>query len=50
MESFYCQFFDEVIVNNGVQDSCLELLEAIRRAQEEPQWVPASWLRPPADC
>uniref|UniRef100_A0A3B3RI82 MAGUK p55 scaffold protein 4 n=1 Tax=Paramormyrops kingsleyae TaxID=1676925 RepID=A0A3B3RI82_9TELE len=50
MESFYCQFFDEVIVNNGVQDSCLELLEAIRRAQEEPQWVPASWLRHTADC
>ncbi|XP_048885327.1 MAGUK p55 subfamily member 4-like [Brienomyrus brachyistius] len=49
MESFYCQFFDEVIVNNGLQDSCLELLEAIRRAQKEPQWVPASWIRPTVD-
>uniref|UniRef100_A0A8C8FDM6 Uncharacterized protein n=1 Tax=Oncorhynchus tshawytscha TaxID=74940 RepID=A0A8C8FDM6_ONCTS len=46
MESHYCQFFDSVMVNDGLQDSCVQLLRAVRRAQDEPQWVPASWIRP----
>ncbi|KAJ8349898.1 hypothetical protein SKAU_G00250280 [Synaphobranchus kaupii] len=46
MEHQYCQFFDHVIVNDRLQDSCVQLLTAIRRAQDEPQWVPASWLCP----
>uniref|UniRef100_A0A8C4S1P5 MAGUK p55 scaffold protein 4 n=1 Tax=Erpetoichthys calabaricus TaxID=27687 RepID=A0A8C4S1P5_ERPCA len=45
-ESQYCQFFDHVIVNETLQDACVHLLTAVRRAQDEPQWVPASWLRP----
>uniref|UniRef100_A0A674EAG6 MAGUK p55 scaffold protein 4 n=1 Tax=Salmo trutta TaxID=8032 RepID=A0A674EAG6_SALTR len=46
MESQYCQFFDSVMVNDGLQDSCVQLLRAVRRAQDEPQWVPANWIRP----
>lgn len=46
MESQYWQFFDHVIVNDELQDSCVQLLTAVSRAQDEPQWVPASWIRP----
>lgn len=46
MEQHYGQFFDHVIVNDGLQVSCVQLMTAVRRAQEEPQWVPASWIRP----
>lgn len=46
MEQHYSQCFDHVIVNDGLQASCVRLMMAVRRAQEEPQWVPASWIRP----
>ncbi|KAI4880267.1 hypothetical protein NFI96_030706, partial [Prochilodus magdalenae] len=46
MEQHYSQFFDHVIVNDGLQASCVQLLTAVRRAQDEPQWVPTSWIRP----
>lgn len=46
MESHYCQFFDYVMVNDRLQDSCVQLLRAVRRAQDEPQWVPVNWIRP----
>ncbi|XP_053273266.1 MAGUK p55 subfamily member 4 [Pleuronectes platessa] len=49
MESHFSQFFDHVIVNDGLQDSCAQLLTAARKAQDEPQWVPASWIRPTTD-
>uniref|UniRef100_A0A3B4ZLV7 Membrane palmitoylated protein 4 n=1 Tax=Stegastes partitus TaxID=144197 RepID=A0A3B4ZLV7_9TELE len=49
MESHYWQFFDHVIVNDELQDSCVQLLTAVRKAQDEPQWVPASWIRPTAE-
>ncbi|XP_058889547.1 MAGUK p55 subfamily member 4-like isoform X2 [Acipenser ruthenus] len=48
MEAQYRQFFDHVIVNENLQDSCVQLLSTVRRAQDEPQWVPATWLRPAA--
>uniref|UniRef100_A0A8C2KNL9 Membrane palmitoylated protein 4 n=1 Tax=Cyprinus carpio TaxID=7962 RepID=A0A8C2KNL9_CYPCA len=46
MEQHYCQFFDHAIVNDGLQAACVQLLTAVRRAQDEPQWVPAAWIRP----
>lgn len=49
IESNYWQFFDHVIINNELQDSCVELLTAVTRAQDEPQWVPASWIRPTSE-
>uniref|UniRef100_A0A1A8MVL8 Membrane protein, palmitoylated 4 (MAGUK p55 subfamily member 4) n=1 Tax=Nothobranchius pienaari TaxID=704102 RepID=A0A1A8MVL8_9TELE len=49
MESQYWQYFDQVIINDELQDSCVQLLTAVRRSQDEPQWVPASWIRPTAE-
>ncbi|XP_077576924.1 MAGUK p55 subfamily member 4 [Stigmatopora nigra] len=49
MESQYSQFFDYVIVNKDLQDSCVQLLNAIRKAQDEPQWIPTNWIRPQTD-
>uniref|UniRef100_A0A8C6K8B3 MAGUK p55 scaffold protein 4 n=1 Tax=Nothobranchius furzeri TaxID=105023 RepID=A0A8C6K8B3_NOTFU len=49
MESQYRQYFDQVIINDELQDSCVQLLTAVRRSQDEPQWVPASWIRPTAE-
>ncbi|XP_013856634.1 MAGUK p55 subfamily member 4 isoform X2 [Austrofundulus limnaeus] len=46
MESQLWHFFDQVIVNDELQDSCVQLLTAVRKAQDEPHWVPASWIRP----
>ncbi|XP_052003964.1 MAGUK p55 subfamily member 4-like [Xyrauchen texanus] len=46
MEAKFRQFFDCVIVNDDLQDSCMYLFTAIQHAQEEPQWIPASWLAP----
>ncbi|XP_072235615.1 MAGUK p55 subfamily member 4 [Leuresthes tenuis] len=48
IESQYSQLFDHVIINDELQDSCVQLLTAVRKAQDEPQWVPASWIRPTA--
>ncbi|XP_040925768.1 MAGUK p55 subfamily member 4-like isoform X2 [Betta splendens] len=46
IESQYWQFFDNVIVNDELHDSCIQLLTVVRKAQDEPQWVPVSWIRP----
>ncbi|XP_061898901.1 MAGUK p55 subfamily member 4-like isoform X2 [Entelurus aequoreus] len=46
MESHYAQFFDGVIVNEDLKESCLQLLAAVQEAQDEPQWLPASWITP----
>ncbi|XP_023568168.1 MAGUK p55 subfamily member 4 [Octodon degus] len=44
MEAEFGQFFDHVIVNDNLQDACAQLLSTIERAQEEPQWVPVTWI------
>ncbi|XP_069082160.1 MAGUK p55 subfamily member 4 isoform X2 [Pleurodeles waltl] len=44
MEAQYGQYFDLAIVNDNLQTACVQLLSAICSAQEEPQWVPASWI------
>ncbi|XP_044287816.1 MAGUK p55 subfamily member 4 isoform X2 [Varanus komodoensis] len=44
METQFGQFFDHVIVNDDLQEACMQLLTAVRRAQDEPQWVPATWI------
>uniref|UniRef100_A0A8D2B5G7 MAGUK p55 subfamily member 4 n=1 Tax=Sciurus vulgaris TaxID=55149 RepID=A0A8D2B5G7_SCIVU len=49
METQFGQFFDHVIVNDNLQDSCAELLSAVQKAQEEPQWVPATWISTDAE-
>lgn len=45
MEAKYKQFFDSVVVNDYLQDSCMKLCSIIQQAQNEPQWIPVSWIR-----
>ncbi|XP_021573839.1 MAGUK p55 subfamily member 4 isoform X3 [Carlito syrichta] len=49
METQFGQFFDHVIVNDNLQDACAQLLSAIQKAQEELQWVPATWISSDAE-
>lgn len=49
MESQNWQVFDHVIVNDELQDACVQLLTAVGRAQDEPQWIPVTWIRPTAE-
>ncbi|XP_020823744.1 MAGUK p55 subfamily member 4 [Phascolarctos cinereus] len=44
METQFGQFFDQVIVNDSLQEACAELLTTVQQAQDEPQWVPATWI------
>ncbi|XP_060112989.1 MAGUK p55 subfamily member 4 [Heteronotia binoei] len=44
MEAQFGQFFDHVIVNDNLEEACMQLLSAVRRAQDEPQWVLATWI------
>ncbi|XP_047456130.1 MAGUK p55 subfamily member 4-like [Mugil cephalus] len=46
IELKYKQFFDSVVVNDDLQDACMQLCSTIQMAQEEPQWMPVSWGRP----
>ncbi|XP_064441903.1 MAGUK p55 subfamily member 4 [Mirounga angustirostris] len=50
MEAQFGQFFDHVIVNDNLQDACAQLLSAVQKAQEEPQWVPAPWVSSDTEC
>lgn len=45
IEAKYKQFFDTVLVNEDLQDSCIQLCSIIQQAQDEPQWIPVSWTR-----
>ncbi|XP_061579288.1 MAGUK p55 subfamily member 4-like isoform X2 [Cololabis saira] len=45
MEAKYKQFFDSVLVNDYMQDACIKLWSVIQQAQNEPQWIPVSWIR-----
>uniref|UniRef100_A0AAQ5ZQW0 Membrane protein, palmitoylated 4a (MAGUK p55 subfamily member 4) n=1 Tax=Amphiprion ocellaris TaxID=80972 RepID=A0AAQ5ZQW0_AMPOC len=45
MEAKYRQFFDSVLVNDDLQDACIQLCSIIQQAQNEPQWIPVSWGR-----
>jgi MAGUK p55 subfamily protein 5 len=40
----YSHYFDWIIVNDDLSVASDMLKEVARRAEEEPQWVPASWL------
>ncbi|KAM9346931.1 MAGUK p55 subfamily member 4-like [Symphorus nematophorus] len=45
IEAKYKQFFDSVLVNDDLQDACIQLCSIIQEAQDEPQWIPVSWSR-----
>uniref|UniRef100_A0A8C7WTK1 Guanylate kinase-like domain-containing protein n=1 Tax=Oryzias sinensis TaxID=183150 RepID=A0A8C7WTK1_9TELE len=40
IEAKYKQFFDSILVNDGLQDACMKLCSVIHQAQNEPQWIP----------
>ncbi|XP_075687325.1 MAGUK p55 subfamily member 4 [Rhinoderma darwinii] len=44
MEDQFGQFFDQVLVNDDLQSASVQLLSIVRRAQDEPQWIPAAWI------
>ncbi|XP_056391031.1 MAGUK p55 subfamily member 4 isoform X3 [Hyla sarda] len=44
IEEQYSQFIDQVLVNDDLQSATVQLLSIVRRAQDEPQWIPASWI------
>ncbi|XP_035029658.1 MAGUK p55 subfamily member 4 isoform X2 [Hippoglossus stenolepis] len=48
MEAKYKQLFDSVLVNEELQDACMQLCSIVQQAQNEPQWIPVSWSRPEA--
>ncbi|XP_029980598.1 MAGUK p55 subfamily member 4-like isoform X2 [Sphaeramia orbicularis] len=45
IEAKYKQFFDCTLVNDDLQDACMQLCSIIQQAQDEPQWIPVSWTR-----
>uniref|UniRef100_A0A3B5MJB0 Uncharacterized protein n=1 Tax=Xiphophorus couchianus TaxID=32473 RepID=A0A3B5MJB0_9TELE len=44
IDAKYKQYFDSVVVNDDLQDACMQLCSIIQQAQNEPQWIPVSWL------
>ncbi|XP_069811831.1 MAGUK p55 subfamily member 4-like [Dendropsophus ebraccatus] len=44
IEDQFSQFIDQVLVNDDLQSATVQLLSIARRAQDEPQWIPASWI------
>ena len=46
MEDLYGHYFDMFITYADPERAYHQLLTAINALEREPQWVPASWLRP----
>lgn len=44
MELHYGHWFDDVIVNADLSTAFEQLLTISRRLEEQPQWVPISWV------
>lgn len=44
IQAEYSHYFDWVIVNDDLQVAADMLKEVARRIEEEPQWIPASWI------
>ncbi|KAM4561892.1 MAGUK p55 subfamily member 4-like [Fundulus diaphanus] len=45
IEAKYKQYFDSVVVNDDLQDACMQLCSIIQQVQNEPQWIPVCWLQ-----
>ncbi|EDO33577.1 predicted protein [Nematostella vectensis] len=45
MEEAYGHYFDHTITNTDFERTFDELRQVIARLEDEPQWVPVSWLR-----
>ena len=46
IEIHYAPYFDSTIVNDELSLSFDLLLEVIEKIEQEPQWVPSSWIQP----
>lgn len=44
LQRAYDKYFDLVIINNDLNDTYHEIMEAIDRLSTEPQWVPVTWV------
>ncbi|XP_041379250.1 MAGUK p55 subfamily member 6-like [Gigantopelta aegis] len=44
IQAEYGHYFDWMIVNDDLQVASDLLIEVARRIEEEPQWIPASWV------
>lgn len=44
LERQYRHMFDAVLVNDNMEATYNELVDQLRRAREEPQWVPVQWV------
>lgn len=45
IEFLYSHLFDETVVNLELSMAFEQLLQAARRVETEPLWVPASWVQ-----
>lgn len=45
LERAYGSYFDYVLVNEHLETAFKELLDAMGRLENQPQWVPISWVR-----
>lgn len=45
IEFLYSHLFDEVIVNADLSAAFEQLVRAVNRVENEPLWVPASWVQ-----
>ncbi|XP_064647255.1 MAGUK p55 subfamily member 7-like isoform X3 [Lineus longissimus] len=45
LETTYSHLFDQVIVNDDLETAVEDLCKAVHKIENEPQWVPAGWVR-----
>ena len=45
IERLYGHWFDMVIVNEDLNVAFEQLVKAVRRLDQDAQWVPASWVQ-----
>ncbi|XP_069941248.1 protein PALS2 isoform X2 [Cherax quadricarinatus] len=44
LQRAYDKYFDLIIVNNDLNETFQEIMDAIDRLETEPQWVPVTWV------
>lgn len=44
LQRAYDKYFDKVIINNDLDDTYNQIMDAIERLAMEPQWVPVTWV------
>ncbi|XP_042866332.1 protein PALS2-like isoform X4 [Penaeus japonicus] len=44
LQRAYDKYFDKVIINNDLDDTYTQIMEAVERLAMEPQWVPVTWV------